>query len=208
MRPRLFVVSAVVQHERTAFAHSVADVGDIVCGGDAVRGELDPFEGVEFESVVEQPHAVAEKDRGDVQLELVEQSEGDHLAEQGAASGDRDVLVFCCFAGLFDGRVDAVGHVGEAGASLSVQRGSRTMGDDEDRGAERWLGAPGDLATVRHPPTHHVGAGRVERLGDDVGVDVLLSAGEAEALPPGLRVDGPAGDAEEACGFRAVQPGL
>jgi hypothetical protein len=36
----------------------------------------------------------------------------------------------------------------------------------------------------------------------------LLTAGEVEALPPSLGVDGPAGDAEEAGGFGAVQPGL
>ena len=46
-----------------------------------------------LEPVVEQPHPVAEEDRDDVQLEFVEQPEGDHLAEQAAASGDRDVLV-------------------------------------------------------------------------------------------------------------------
>ena len=78
--------------------------------------------------MVEQPHAVAEDDGDDVQLELVEQPERDHLAEQRASSGDGDVLVSCCFAGLFDGRVDAVGHVGEAGASLSVHRGSADDG--------------------------------------------------------------------------------
>ena len=64
--PGLFVGPAVVQQDGTAFAHSVADVGDIVGGGDAVRRELDFFAGVEFESVVEQPHAVAEEDRRDV----------------------------------------------------------------------------------------------------------------------------------------------
>ena len=64
--PCLFVLPTVVQHERTAFAHSITDVRDIVSGGDAIRCELDPFEGVEFELVVEQPHPVAENDRGDV----------------------------------------------------------------------------------------------------------------------------------------------
>jgi hypothetical protein len=51
--PRRFVPSAAVQHERTALTHSIVDVRHIVGGGDAIRYELDPFEGVEVESVVE-----------------------------------------------------------------------------------------------------------------------------------------------------------
>ena len=58
------------------------------------------------------------------------------------------VFALCCFAGLFDGRANAVGHVGEAGAALSIQRGPWTVGDDEDRGAKGWFVAPRDLTTV------------------------------------------------------------
>jgi hypothetical protein len=72
------------------------------------------------------------------------------------------------------------------------------MRHDKDRRVERWLLTPRLLAAVGHPPAHDVRPGRVEGLGDDLRIRVVLAAGEAQPLAPGHRVDHPPGDPEDA----------
>jgi hypothetical protein len=155
---------------------------------------------------VEQAHAVAEQDGGDVDLELVQQAGSQHLRQQRASARDGHVLPAGRLPRLVDGGLDPIGDVGEAGAPLAVEHLAGPVRDDEDRGVERGLVAPGHLAPVRHPPPHHVGAGRGERLLQDLGVGVAFAALEAQALAPRHGAEHPAGDPEEPGGLGAVDP--
>jgi hypothetical protein len=84
-------------------------VRDAWGGDDTGWGELDPLHAVQAQFGAEQAHSVAEDHGHDVQLQLIEQSELDHLPEQRAAAGDRHVLPVRSRAGLLDGAVDAGG---------------------------------------------------------------------------------------------------
>src|SRR5215471_2040282 len=80
--------AAIIEFERGPGTYHVADVGHLGCLDHAGQGELDALADIQPEPGVEQPHAVAEQDRGDVQLELIQQPGRQDLAQQRASSGD------------------------------------------------------------------------------------------------------------------------
>src|SRR4029077_7571077 len=127
----LLVPASVGEHQRAPAVDRVADVGDVGGGDDPGRGELDRLQVVQAEAGAEQAHPVTKDHRRDVQLQLVQQPEPDHLAEQGAAAGDCHVLPLRGRPGLADGAFDAVGDIGEAGAALPVQGRPGPVGDHE-----------------------------------------------------------------------------
>src|SRR5215472_7079798 len=203
-----WVPSPVVENEWAPAVDLVADVGDIRSGNHTGRGEFDPLLSAQAEVGVEQAHAFPEDHRDDVEFQLVEEPELDHLAEQRTAAGDRHVLAIGSGAGLADRAFDARGDIREDGAALALQCRPGPVGDHEHRGTEWRVLAPGDLAAVCQAPPHHVSARRVEGLRDDVGVGVLLASLEALSLAPCLGIDDPPCDAEESGGFGALKPGL
>ena len=77
-----------------------------------------PVVGAEAEARVEQALAVAEQHGGDVQLELVEQARGEHLADELAAAGDLHVLVAGGGACQLDGPLEALGDERERRPAL------------------------------------------------------------------------------------------
>ena len=198
--------AAIVQHQLRPPGDCVANVSDLGRLDDPSRDQLDAVVGAEAEAWVEQALAVAQQHRGDVQLKLVEQPGGQHLAQELPAAGHRHVLATGGVPGQLDGPLESFGDKGEGGATLAFEHVPGTVGDDERRGVERRLLAPGDLAGVEHAPAHDIGTGRRERLLDDLRVDRLLAAGEALPLAPGHGVDGPAGDPEETGRFGAPHP--
>src|ERR1700722_935988 len=84
--------ATIVELQLGPGADRVADVGHRGCLDHADRGELDALVNVQPEAGVKQPHAVAEQDWSDVQLEFVEQPGGQHPAQQRATSSDGNVL--------------------------------------------------------------------------------------------------------------------
>jgi len=65
--------AAIVEFELGSRADRVADVDHLGRLDHTGRRELDALADAQPEPGVEQPHAVAEKHRGDVQLELIQQ---------------------------------------------------------------------------------------------------------------------------------------
>ena len=122
---------------------------------DPRRDQLDAVVGAEAEAGIEQALAVAQQHRGDVQLKLVEQPGGQHLAQELPATGHRHVLVAGGVPGQLDGPLESFGDEREGGATLAFEHVPGTVGDDERRGLERRLRAPGDLAAsnMRRPMT-------------------------------------------------------
>ena len=168
-RPRSSRTSVVGPVDR------VAQVRDLRCLDDSQRRQLDALVVGEVQAGVEQALPVAEHDRRDVQLELVEQPDLHHVAQHRAATGHRHVLAARRLPGQLHRLLDAVGHERERRAARSLDDLVGPMGHDEHRRPERRLVAPRDLATLEHPAAHHVGTGRGERLLDDLGVDRPLA---------------------------------
>src|SRR3954463_15565394 len=79
--------AAIVQHQLRRPGDGVANVGDLGRLDDPRRDQLDAVVGAESEAGVEQALAVAQQYRGDVQLELVEQPGGQHLAQDLPTTG-------------------------------------------------------------------------------------------------------------------------
>jgi len=109
--------------------------------------------------------------------------------------------------GQFDGPLDPAGHEREGRSALPLQDLPAAMGHHERRRPERRRITPRDLAAVEHAPAHDVGAGRGERLLDDLRVDRPLAAGVAQPFPPPHGVDDPAGNPEETGPFGARHEG-
>jgi hypothetical protein len=99
-----FTAATVVEDQWRTPVDAVSDVGHIGRLDDPRWCELDGLVVGEIEAGgVEQTHAVAGQDRGDVELELIEEAGTDHLLQQVATAGDRHVLAVRGGAGLFDG---------------------------------------------------------------------------------------------------------
>ena len=176
-------------------------MGDLGRLDDPGRDELDALAGAEAEAGVEQALAVTQQHRDDVQLELLEQPAGQHLAQQLPATGHRHVLAAGGLPGQLDRPLDPLGDERERRAALALEHLPGAVGDDEHRRPERRIVTPRVLAGVEHAPAHDIGTGRRERLLDDLRVDRPFAAGEALPLPPAHGVDDPTGDPEEARRF-------
>ena len=83
-------------------------MGDLGRLDDPGRDQLDAVVGAEAEAGVEQALAVAQQHRGDVQLKLVEQPGGQHLAQELPAAGHRHVLATGGVPGQLDGPLDVL----------------------------------------------------------------------------------------------------
>src|SRR5436189_3343759 len=94
--------------------HPVHDVGDAGCLDRAHLLDL------EVADVLEQPLAVAEQDRRDVEPELIDQPRGEVLLDDTGPSTEQDVLVARDPLRLFEGRSDPVGDEEEGGASFPL----------------------------------------------------------------------------------------
>src|SRR4051794_22775079 len=121
---------------------TLARVGDAVPdvrGGGGVHG----VERLErrVAGVLQQPLTIAEQQRRDVEVELVEQAGGERLLDGLCAAGDEDVLP-ARLARLRDRRLDAVGDEEERRAALHRDGLAWVVREDEGRGVERWVLAP------------------------------------------------------------------
>ena len=97
--------------------------------------------------------------------------------------------------------LDAVVDESERGASLLGHGLSRVVGEDEHRHAEGRVVAPPavrvrvvlpwPLAPAEHAPAHHDGAGRAQRLRDDLVVGASLAARQVVPLAKGREPEEP-----------------
>jgi hypothetical protein len=143
-----------------------------------------------------------------VQLQLVQQTSRQHLAQQRPATCDGDVLATGRAPRQLDGSLEPIGDERERGATVALEHLAGPVGHDEHRRVERWVVAPRDLTGGEHAATHDVGAGSGEGLLDDLRAHRALTPGEPLPLAPGHGVDGPPGHPEEARRFRTLHPPL
>jgi hypothetical protein len=90
--------------------------------GDAWRLDRAHLLDLEVADVLEQPLAVPEQDRDEVQLELVDQPGGQVLLDHAGASSEQHIPAARGLLGLLEGGLDAVGDEEEGGAALQLQR--------------------------------------------------------------------------------------
>ena len=74
-----------------------------------------------FSRAVEQANAAAEEERGDVDLQLVDEAGAEVLLHDVRSAGNGDVPVAGGRASLLQRRLDAVGDEGEGGSALLVR---------------------------------------------------------------------------------------
>src|SRR5512141_494636 len=86
--------------------------------------------------VAEEARSAAEEERGDVDLELVDQAGAEELLEDARTARNGDVLAACGRAGLLDRGSRPAGDENERRPALLDERLPRVVRDDEDRGVE------------------------------------------------------------------------
>ena len=91
---------------------------------------------------LEQPRAGAERERHNVQPQLVDQAGGEILIDGGRAALDRDIAVVGRRACLCQCRLDSVGDEVVRGGAVHRLRLARVVGEHEDRGVERRVVTP------------------------------------------------------------------
>src|ERR687892_207537 len=151
--------------------------------------------------VREQPLAVTEQDRDDVELELIDQPRGEVLLDDVGASADHHILAGRGPLGLIERGLDPLGHEDEGGASLHLQGLPRMVGEHEDRGVEGRVVAPpavpGRVVAPRagpapeHVPAHHRRPDVRQRLLDHGRADIDFATIQAMLLAPRLELDDP-----------------
>ena len=116
---------------------------------------------------VEEPLAGSQRDRGDVQPQLIDQAGDQVLVDGGGSAGDGDGPVAGGRAGLDECRLKSVGDEGERCPALHGQRVALVMSEDEHwRVVGRLLAPPASPGQIplAAPWTEHVAA-------HDVGAD-------------------------------------
>src|SRR2546421_3558235 len=150
---------------------------------------------------LEQAGSVAQQDRGEVELELVDQAGVDALVDCIGAACDQDVLLGRRGSRILDRALDPVRDEGKGGSPLHGERLARVVGEDEHRDVEGrvvtppalavGVALPGPLAAAEHAAAHHDGAGRAQRFRDELVVRARLAAGQAVRLAKALEPKGP-----------------
>src|SRR6266508_1941909 len=130
--------------------------------------------------------AVSEQERGEMDLELVEEPGPQILLGDVRSAGDRDVLLRGGCSSLVERGLDPVGDEGERCSTLLDHRFSRMVREDEHRHAERWIVSPpsvrdgivlpGTCAAAEHASAHDVRPRGRNRLSVDVVVGAALAA--------------------------------
>ena len=120
---------------------------------------------------VEQPLALPEKHRGDVERQLVHDPGRERLTHRRGAARDVDAAVAGDRRGLLERRFEAVGDEVKRRAALHLDRVVGVVGEDEDGGVIRRLVAPpaapvlvpGAADRAEHVAAHDVGAARTHQ---------------------------------------------
>ena len=86
---------------------------------------------LQIADVLEQPLAVAEQDRRDMEPELIDQAGGEVLLDDAGSSTQQDVLVTGDPPRLLEGGPDPVGDEEEGRASFHLLGLTRVMREDE-----------------------------------------------------------------------------
>src|SRR5262245_8141693 len=148
----------------------------------------------------QQSLAFAEDHRGEVQMELVEQTGGEVLTDGAGSTGDQDVLVARRLARLLESGFDSVGCEVEGRASHHLHRLALVVGEDEDRGVVgRIVAPPARPGAVlpraanraEHVAPHDEGADVGVHLLGGLGARIHLSALLTVRLAPGLQREHP-----------------
>jgi hypothetical protein len=134
---------------------------------------------------VEQPLAVPEEHRGDVERQLVDDPGRERLAHGRGAARDVDAAIAGGRRGLLEGHVEAVGDEVERRAALQLDRVVGVVGHDEDGGVVGRLVAPPAAPVLvpraadraEHVAAHDVGAARAHQpaLGGEIRLVVDLA---------------------------------
>src|ERR1044072_5903891 len=149
---------------------------------------------------LEEALAVAEEDRHEADLHLVDEIRGEVLPCRARSAGERDHLPGCSLARLLQRRLDSVRDERERRAALALEWLARVVREHEDGVVERRIVAPpagpGILRprpglAAEHVAAHDRGARRRAPVLDDLLALVPLAPLGAVCGPPRLELEGP-----------------
>jgi hypothetical protein len=139
---------------------------------------------IAFDEVVKEADAVAEQERRDVNLHLIQQLRVECLLDDLRAARHQDIFVSRNRFGLGNGARHAVRDEMEGGAALFDERVAWMVGDDEDGGVKGRGVAPVWRTHVEHALAHGEGPHIAERLVQNLGILARLATFHAVPFAP------------------------